>query len=171
MTVVEITHQRFQSGTDFSTHRVADHGQRVGPGRRPRKRGIGGGRRRRRRCARDWRRREGCVTSGTPDVAAIPAKPFGPELRRCEGGDTHADAAGDATPGAGRERSVAGAMADSDVEGAPITTSAVLISASKHISSKCGAQNRAFLDCKRNDPNPEKCLQQGQNVTRCVISL
>jgi hypothetical protein len=71
----------------------------------------------------------------------------------------------------GGERRVAGAMAESDVEGAPITTSAVLMSASKHVSAKCGAQNRAFLDCKRADPNPEKCLQQGQNVTRCVISL
>jgi len=73
----------------------------------------------------------------------------------------------------GGERSVAGAMggAAESLEGAPITTSAVLMSASKHIGSKCGAQNRAFLDCKRSDPNPEKCLQQGQNVTRCVISL
>ncbi|CAM6010590.1 unnamed protein product [Sphagnum balticum] len=54
---------------------------------------------------------------------------------------------------------------------APITTSAVLMAASKHIASKCGAQNRAFLDCKRNDPDPERCLRQGQDVTGCVISL
>ncbi|XP_024371981.1 NADH dehydrogenase [ubiquinone] 1 alpha subcomplex subunit 8-A [Physcomitrium patens] len=57
------------------------------------------------------------------------------------------------------------------VDRAPITTSAVLMSSSKHIASKCGAENRAFLDCKKNDPNPEKCLQKGQNVTQCVISL
>jgi NADH dehydrogenase (ubiquinone) 1 alpha subcomplex subunit 8 len=54
---------------------------------------------------------------------------------------------------------------------APITTSAVLMAASKHIASKCGAHNRAFLDCKRNDPDPERCLRQGQDVTGCVISL
>lgn len=65
----------------------------------------------------------------------------------------------------------AGATMGENAVDAPITTSAVLMSASKHITSKCGAHNKAFLDCKRNDPNPEKCLQQGQNVTRCVISL
>ncbi|XP_024385995.1 NADH dehydrogenase [ubiquinone] 1 alpha subcomplex subunit 8-A [Physcomitrium patens] len=63
------------------------------------------------------------------------------------------------------------ASAAGSAEGAPITTSAVLMSASKHIASRCSVENRAFLDCKKNDPNPEKCLQQGQNVTRCVISL
>eukprot|EP00897_Mesotaenium_endlicherianum_P003634 jgi/Mesen1/3299/ME000191S02436 len=58
-----------------------------------------------------------------------------------------------------------------DAPQTPITTSSVLMSASKHISSRCGAQNKAFLDCKRSDENPEKCLKQGEEVTHCVLSL
>eukprot|EP00250_Pteridium_aquilinum_P027089 c3417_g1_i1 orf=386-718(-) len=53
----------------------------------------------------------------------------------------------------------------------PITTSAVLMTASKHISASCRAQNKAFLDCKRADPNPEKCVHRGLDVTRCTLSL
>eukprot|EP00249_Psilotum_nudum_P023712 c28959_g3_i1 orf=734-1054(-) len=55
--------------------------------------------------------------------------------------------------------------------GAPITTSAVLMVASKHIAARCRSQNKAFLDCKRADANPEKCLETGQDVTSCVLSL
>eukprot|EP00271_Cylindrocystis_brebissonii_P006631 TRINITY_DN193_c0_g1_i1.p1 TRINITY_DN193_c0_g1~~TRINITY_DN193_c0_g1_i1.p1 ORF type:complete len:107 (+),score=13.99 TRINITY_DN193_c0_g1_i1:335-655(+) len=54
---------------------------------------------------------------------------------------------------------------------APLTTSAVLMSASKHISSRCADENLAFLKCKKADENPEKCLKQGENVTKCVLSL
>ncbi|CAM6088750.1 unnamed protein product [Calypogeia fissa] len=53
----------------------------------------------------------------------------------------------------------------------PVATSAVLTSASKHITAKCGDENRAFLNCKRKDANPESCLPQGQKVTRCVVFL
>lgn len=56
-------------------------------------------------------------------------------------------------------------------EGSPVTTSAVLMSVSKHITRHCRSQNKAFLDCKRADPNPETCLHRGQDVTRCVLSL
>ncbi|ERN10916.1 hypothetical protein AMTRI_Chr12g271870 [Amborella trichopoda] len=58
-----------------------------------------------------------------------------------------------------------------DAVGEPIPTSAVLMAASKHIARKCRAENRDFLNCKRKDPNPEKCLDKGQEVTRCVLSL
>ncbi|KAK4365309.1 hypothetical protein RND71_016667 [Anisodus tanguticus] len=62
---------------------------------------------------------------------------------------------------------------DSAVDGVgnPIPTSAVLMSASKHIDIRCRSENVAYLKCKKDDPNPEKCLQKGQQVTRCVLSL
>ncbi|KAJ0936739.1 putative polyphosphate kinase [Helianthus annuus] len=58
-----------------------------------------------------------------------------------------------------------------DAVGEPIPTSAVLMSASKHIAGKCRGQNIAFLKCKKDDPNPEKCLDKGNQVTRCVHSF
>lgn len=58
-----------------------------------------------------------------------------------------------------------------DAADTPLTTSAVLMSASRHISKKCGAENRAFLECKKADENPAACLKQGKEVTTCVISL
>ncbi|XP_076935800.1 NADH dehydrogenase [ubiquinone] 1 alpha subcomplex subunit 8-B-like [Bidens hawaiensis] len=64
-------------------------------------------------------------------------------------------------------------MASSSVEasGEPVPTSAVLMSASKHIAIGCRGENVAFLKCKKEDPNPEKCLDKGRQVTRCVLSL
>ncbi|XP_057956721.1 NADH dehydrogenase [ubiquinone] 1 alpha subcomplex subunit 8-B [Malania oleifera] len=53
----------------------------------------------------------------------------------------------------------------------PVPTSAVLMASSKHISSKCLQENVAFLKCKKKDPNPEKCLEKGYEVTRCVLGL
>ncbi|KAL2928668.1 NADH dehydrogenase [ubiquinone] 1 alpha subcomplex subunit 8-A [Bienertia sinuspersici] len=53
----------------------------------------------------------------------------------------------------------------------PIPTSAVLMASSKHINIKCRDENVAFLKCKQKDPNPEKCLDKGQQVTRCVLSF
>ncbi|KAF3785964.1 NADH dehydrogenase ubiquinone 1 alpha subcomplex subunit 8-A [Nymphaea thermarum] len=58
-----------------------------------------------------------------------------------------------------------------DARGEPIPTSAVLMAASKHIATRCREENRAFILCKKKDPNPEKCLDKGQQVTRCVLSL
>lgn len=58
-----------------------------------------------------------------------------------------------------------------DAADAPLTTSAVLMSASRHIGKKCGAENRAFLECKKADENPAACLKHGKEVTSCVISL
>ncbi|KAL5994559.1 hypothetical protein ACLOJK_024612 [Asimina triloba] len=55
--------------------------------------------------------------------------------------------------------------------GEPIPTSAVLMSSSKHIATKCRSENLAFLSCKKRDPNPEKCLDKGQQVTRCVLGF
>lgn len=53
----------------------------------------------------------------------------------------------------------------------PIPTSAVLMSTSKHIAMKCRDENFAFLKCKKDDANPEKCLDKGNQVTRCVLTL
>ncbi|CAH1427659.1 unnamed protein product [Lactuca virosa] len=58
-----------------------------------------------------------------------------------------------------------------DAAGEPIPTSAVLMSASKHIATRCRGENVAFLKCKKDDPNPEICLEKGRQVTRCVLSL
>ncbi|KAM0962825.1 hypothetical protein ACFX13_022324 [Malus domestica] len=55
--------------------------------------------------------------------------------------------------------------------GEPIPTSAVLTAAAKHIQFNCQAENVAFLKCKKKDPNPEKCLDKGRQVTRCVLTL
>ncbi|PRW57307.1 NADH dehydrogenase [ubiquinone] 1 alpha subcomplex subunit 8-B-like [Chlorella sorokiniana] len=54
---------------------------------------------------------------------------------------------------------------------APPPTSAVLMSLSKHIAVRCSKVNKAYMDCKANDANPEKCLAQGDAVTSCVIDL
>ncbi len=60
----------------------------------------------------------------------------------------------------------------SKVEGdAPPPTSAVLFAISKLIATSCGKQNRAFVECKAKDPNPEACLDAGDAVTDCVVAL
>ena len=59
-------------------------------------------------------------------------------------------------------------MSDAD---APVPVSSVLLAVSRQIASSCAAQNRAFLDCKRRDKNPEVCLTEGDDVTSCVINL
>ncbi|KDP40046.1 hypothetical protein JCGZ_02044 [Jatropha curcas] len=58
-----------------------------------------------------------------------------------------------------------------DATGNPIPTSAVLMASSRHIGTRCYEENVAFLKCKKKDPNPEKCLDKGQQVTRCVLGL
>ncbi|CAH8381440.1 unnamed protein product [Eruca vesicaria subsp. sativa] len=58
-----------------------------------------------------------------------------------------------------------------DATGNPIPTSAVLTASAKHIGLRCMPENVAFLKCKKNDPNPEKCLDKGRDVTRCVLGL
>ncbi|KAH9621276.1 hypothetical protein KSS87_011541, partial [Heliosperma pusillum] len=52
-----------------------------------------------------------------------------------------------------------------------VPTSAVLMASSKHIGMRCYDQNLAFLKCKKIDANPEKCLDKGNQVTRCVFGL
>ncbi|RZR89814.1 hypothetical protein BHM03_00017605 [Ensete ventricosum] len=58
-----------------------------------------------------------------------------------------------------------------DAAGEPIPTSAVLMAAAKHIAARCRAENVAFIKCKKKDPNPEKCLDKGRQVTSCVLNL
>ncbi|PKA66900.1 NADH dehydrogenase [ubiquinone] 1 alpha subcomplex subunit 8-A [Apostasia shenzhenica] len=63
------------------------------------------------------------------------------------------------------------ASATVDPSGNPIPTSAVLMAASKHLAVKCRSENLAFIKCKKKDPNPEKCLDKGREVTHCVLNL
>ncbi|XP_052207146.1 NADH dehydrogenase [ubiquinone] 1 alpha subcomplex subunit 8-B-like [Diospyros lotus] len=58
-----------------------------------------------------------------------------------------------------------------DSVGDPVPTSALLMASAKHIATRCKSENVAFVKCKKDDPNPEKCLDKGQQVTRCVLSL
>ncbi|XP_078440121.1 NADH dehydrogenase [ubiquinone] 1 alpha subcomplex subunit 8-B-like [Wolffia australiana] len=58
-----------------------------------------------------------------------------------------------------------------DQEGEPIPTSAVLMASWKHIGASCRVENAAFINCKKKDPNPEKCLDRGREVTSCVLGL
>ena len=56
-------------------------------------------------------------------------------------------------------------------DGEPIPTSAVLMASWKHIGTACRTENAAFINCKKKDPNPEKCLDSGREVTSCVLGL
>ena len=51
------------------------------------------------------------------------------------------------------------------------TTSEVLMAAAKLIGKGCGAENKAFLLCKKADRNPEACLEAGKTVTACSFQL
>ena len=50
-------------------------------------------------------------------------------------------------------------------------TSALLMSISKHVAVRCAKVNKAFIDCKKRDKNPEACLSEGEAVTICVVDL
>jgi len=52
-----------------------------------------------------------------------------------------------------------------------LPTSAVLTSIAKHIAVHCKSENKAFMECKMNDRNPEACLEQGEKVTKCTVAL
>ena len=52
-----------------------------------------------------------------------------------------------------------------------LPVSAVLMSIAKHVAIRCRVENKAFMDCKNEDRNPEKCQKQGEQVTKCVITL
>lgn len=69
----------------------------------------------------------------------------------------------------GNESSMASATVDAS--GNPIPTSALLMASSKHVAATCRTENLAFINCKKKDPNPERCLDKGQQVTSCVLHL
>lgn len=52
-----------------------------------------------------------------------------------------------------------------------MATSSVLYAAAKEIGSKCSSENRAFLKCKANDPNPSACLHEGEAVQECSVKV
>ncbi|MCI09714.1 NADH dehydrogenase (ubiquinone) iron-sulfur protein, partial [Trifolium medium] len=66
---------------------------------------------------------------------------------------------------------MASAVSAVDASGNPIPTSSVLMASSKHIGLRCHSENLEFLKCKKKDQNPEKCLDKGRDVTRCVLGL
>ncbi|RZS24450.1 hypothetical protein BHM03_00057516 [Ensete ventricosum] len=45
------------------------------------------------------------------------------------------------------------------------------MAAAKHIATRCRADNVTFIECKKKDPNPEKCLNKGRHVTCCVLNF
>eukprot|EP00871_Galdieria_phlegrea_P005521 jgi/Galph1/5970/GphlegSOOS_G4614.1 len=59
----------------------------------------------------------------------------------------------------------------SSVDEKPLATSSVLYAAAKEIGRRCSKENRAFLECKNKEENPEECLKEGENVTNCVLQL
>mmetsp|Transcript_63165 Transcript_63165/g.149677 ORF Transcript_63165/g.149677 Transcript_63165/m.149677 type:complete len:102 (+) Transcript_63165:11-316(+) len=48
---------------------------------------------------------------------------------------------------------------------------AVLLAAHRHIAKACLQQNKDFVQCKREDPDPHRCLKQGAAVTSCVARV
>lgn len=66
---------------------------------------------------------------------------------------------------------IAGMAGYVDASGEPVPTSSMLMASSKHIGMRCHSENVDFLKCKKKDPNPEKCLDKGREVTRCVLGL
>mmetsp|Transcript_34287 Transcript_34287/g.61195 ORF Transcript_34287/g.61195 Transcript_34287/m.61195 type:complete len:102 (-) Transcript_34287:90-395(-) len=53
----------------------------------------------------------------------------------------------------------------------PLPTSAVLTSIAKHIAVNCKSENRAFMECKKENRDPEACLAVGESVTKCTVAL
>lgn len=51
------------------------------------------------------------------------------------------------------------------------TTSEVLMAAAKFIGRGCAEPNRAFLECKKADRNPEACLGAGEAVATCSLGV
>eukprot|EP00884_Botryococcus_braunii_P003281 jgi/Botrbrau1/12954/Bobra.154_2s0014.1 len=49
--------------------------------------------------------------------------------------------------------------------------SAVLTSVANHIPFRCSKENKAFVECKKKDKNPQTCLAEGERLTHCVIDL
>ena len=54
-------------------------------------------------------------------------------------------------------------------EEVPPPTSAVLMSISKHLATRCSKPRVAFIECKKKDRNPEACLTEGDAVTACAV--
>eukprot|EP00163_Fabomonas_tropica_P018192 TRINITY_DN32445_c0_g1_i1.p1 TRINITY_DN32445_c0_g1~~TRINITY_DN32445_c0_g1_i1.p1 ORF type:complete len:115 (+),score=14.08 TRINITY_DN32445_c0_g1_i1:76-420(+) len=61
-------------------------------------------------------------------------------------------------------------MASSNDDLVPLTEP-VLYAMAKNIDKHCREENRAFMKCKAVDPDPYRCLQQGETTTKCVRSV
>lgn len=60
-------------------------------------------------------------------------------------------------------------MANGDDRETP--TSSVLFAVHKHLQRRCADKTSAFIQCKRNDENPEKCLKEGAAMTGCLLDV
>lgn len=47
-------------------------------------------------------------------------------------------------------------------------TSALLVGSAHHYGAYCSKENDAFMDCRIDNKDPRKCLEQGKNVTSCA---
>lgn len=59
----------------------------------------------------------------------------------------------------------------SEEESQPVPASSILMSASKVIAIECGAPSKAYIACKNRDGNPAACLNEGNDLTGCVIDM
>ena len=50
-------------------------------------------------------------------------------------------------------------------------TSSVLFAVHKHLQGRCASKTSAFLACKKNDQDPEKCLKEGAAMTGCLVEV
>ena len=52
-------------------------------------------------------------------------------------------------------------MSAEDEAVAGVPASSMLFAVHKHLQTRCAAKTSAFLACKKQDQDPEKCLKQG----------
>lgn len=53
----------------------------------------------------------------------------------------------------------------------PPATSSELYASAQLLGAACKSENRAYLLCKQNTPNPKACLSEGSAVTGCGDAL
>ena len=57
-----------------------------------------------------------------------------------------------------------------DVEELKVT-SALLIGAAHHYGGYCGKENDAFMECRIENKDPRKCIEEGKKVTKCAMDF
>ena len=62
-------------------------------------------------------------------------------------------------------------MSAEDEAVAGVPASSMLFAVHKHLQTRCAAKTSAFLACKKQDQDPEKCLKQGAAMTGCLVEV